>query len=99
MTKVRFLHIADLHLDSPFTGLSALSDVVYKELKDAAYKSLTRIVTRAIAEQVDFVLIAGDIYDKEDRSIKAQVQFYKEMKRLQEAEIDVFFNSRESRFS
>lgn len=90
MTKVRFLHIADLHLDSPFTGLSALSDVVYKELKDAAYKSLTRIVTRAIAEQVDFVLIAGDIYDKEDRSIKAQVQFYKEMKRLQEAEIDVF---------
>ncbi|WP_167629233.1 metallophosphoesterase family protein [Listeria valentina] len=90
MAKVRFLHIADLHLDSPFTGLSALSDVVYKELKDAAHESLVRIVTRAIAEQVDFVLIAGDVYDKEDRSIKAQVQFYKEMKRLQDAEIDVF---------
>ncbi|EUJ33605.1 Ser/Thr protein phosphatase family protein [Listeria floridensis FSL S10-1187] len=51
---------------------------------------MEKIISHAISERVEFVLIAGDIYDKEDQSIKAQVQFYKEMKRLEEARIDVF---------
>ncbi|EIA19620.1 metallophosphoesterase family protein [Listeria fleischmannii] len=90
MTEVKFLHVADLHLDSPFIGLKSLPRAIYEQIKEASYRSFQAITKRAIAEKVDFVLIAGDIYDKEDRSIKAQVQFYKEMKRLQEAKIDVF---------
>ncbi|EUJ33606.1 hypothetical protein MFLO_00070 [Listeria floridensis FSL S10-1187] len=40
MTKIRFLHIADLHLDSPFAGLSLLPEEIYSELQDAAARSL-----------------------------------------------------------
>ncbi|WP_088809337.1 MULTISPECIES: DNA repair exonuclease [unclassified Listeria] len=90
MKEVKFLHIADLHLDSPFVGLKSLPKPIYEQIKEASYRSFQETIRRAVAEQVDFVLIAGDIYDKEDRSIKAQVQFYKEMKRLEEAKIDVF---------
>ncbi len=90
MKEVKFLHIADLHLDSPFTGLKSLPKPIYEKIKEASFHSFQETIKRAIAEQVDFVLIAGDVYDKEERSIKAQVQFYKEMKRLEEAKIDVF---------
>ncbi|MBC2024923.1 metallophosphoesterase family protein [Listeria booriae] len=90
MREVRFVHIADLHLDSPFLGLRHLPDSVFEKLKNSTFASLARGIDVAIREAVDFVIIAGDIYDEEDQSIKAQARFYKEMERLNQAGIPVY---------
>lgn len=86
---VRFIHAADLHLDSPFSGLQHLPDEIWKEVRESTFQSLHTIIEHALNEEVDFVLFAGDIYDIEDRSVKAQAQFKQEMERLKEADIPV----------
>ncbi|EAC9742126.1 exonuclease SbcCD subunit D [Listeria monocytogenes] len=90
MKEIQFLHMADLHLDSPFIGLSTLPQPLFSTIQESTFQSLERITTVAIKEAVDFVLIAGDIYDSEDQSVRAQARFSKEMKRLEVANIPVF---------
>ncbi|EAD2563022.1 metallophosphoesterase family protein [Listeria monocytogenes] len=90
MKEIQFLHMADLHLDSPFIGLSTLPQPLFSAIQESTFQSLERITTVAIKEAVDFVLIAGDIYDSEDQSVRAQARFAKEMKRLEAANIPVF---------
>ncbi|EAD8167713.1 exonuclease SbcCD subunit D [Listeria monocytogenes] len=90
MKEIKFLHMADLHLDSPFIGLSTLPQPLFSAIQESTFQSLERITTVAIKEAVDFVLIAGDIYDSEDQSVRAQARFAKEMKRLEAANIPVF---------
>jgi len=87
---VRFIHAADLHLDTPFVGLEAASKTLAEKLRQAPYQSLSNIVELAIAEGVDFVLLAGDLYNTERVNIKAQSLFIEELKRLETAEIPVF---------
>ncbi|EPD9051195.1 metallophosphoesterase family protein [Listeria monocytogenes] len=90
MKEIQFLHMADLHLDSPFIGLSTLPQPLFSAMQESTFQSLERITTVAIKEAVDFVLIAGDVYDSEDQSVRAQARFAKEMKRLEAANIPVF---------
>jgi DNA repair protein SbcD/Mre11 len=80
--QVTFLHTADLHLDSPMVGLSKLPEKIYKRLLNSTFIALKRLIDAAIEKQVDFLIIAGDVYDGEDRSIRAQVKFRQEMERL-----------------
>ena len=87
---VRFIHAADLHLDSPFKGIKSLPAFVWEAIYQSTFQALTRLVDLAIKEQVDFVCLAGDIYDGEDRSVKAQAYLKKEMTRLKEARISVY---------
>ncbi len=62
MTKVKFIHTADLHLDTPFKGLSNLNNDLANKLKDATFKSFKRITNLCIEKKVDFLIIAGDIF-------------------------------------
>lgn len=87
---VKFIHAADLHLDSPFKGLKQLPRNILKTVKESTFLSLRNIVNEAIKNKVDFVLLAGDIYDIDDRSIKAQVFLKDELERLKAENIPVF---------
>ncbi|KZE67198.1 hypothetical protein AWM68_04895 [Fictibacillus phosphorivorans] len=69
---IKFLHCADLHLDSPFKGLSSLPEGLFKRLSESTFLSFKRLIDLAISEKVDFVVIAGDLYDSGNRSLKAQ---------------------------
>jgi DNA repair protein SbcD/Mre11 len=71
---VRFVHAADLHLDSPFRGLGQISPVVAERLRDASFATLDRLARHARAADVDCLLLAGDTYDGADRSVRAQVR-------------------------
>jgi exonuclease SbcD len=82
MTKVKFIHTADLHLDTPFKGLTGWNSDLASRLKDATFKSFQRIITLCITEQVDFLVIAGDIFDSENRSLAAQLKFFTELQKL-----------------
>ncbi|MDR4887214.1 DNA repair exonuclease [Fredinandcohnia sp. QZ13] len=90
MNTITFLHIADLHLDSPFSGLANTPSELFKRVQESTFTSLTRLINIAIEKKVDFVVIAGDLFDGEDRSLRAQSRFRKEMERLQEHHIEVF---------
>jgi len=87
---VRFIHAADLHLDSPFKGLNDVPENYRNKILESTFQSLRNIVQLAISKQVDFVLFAGDIFDIEDRSVKAQVSFKREMERLFKENISVY---------
>nr|WP_309098939.1 DNA repair exonuclease [Fredinandcohnia onubensis] len=90
MDALTFLHIADLHLDSPFSGLTNLPSKVFKRVQDSTFTSLARLINIAIEQKVDFIIIAGDLFDGEDRSLRAQSRFRKEMERLQDHDIEAF---------
>jgi len=91
MAQLKFLHVADLHLDSPFVGLrSAVPEHVAGALQKATFSAYDRVIETALKEQVDFVLIAGDIYDGKDRSLRAQLRFRDGLARLARSGIESF---------
>ena len=89
-TMVKFIHAADLHLDSPFIGLKTLPDFIWNAIYLSTFSALTTIVDSAIEEKVDFICLVGDIYDNDERSVKAQAYLRNEMERLNKAEIPVY---------
>ncbi|TYS83264.1 DNA repair exonuclease [Rossellomorea aquimaris] len=90
MSKVTFIHTADLHLDSPFKGLRHLPEELFQRVQNSTFASFERIVEHAVKRKVDFFIISGDLYDEEDRSIRAQARLKKQFQRLGEAGITVF---------
>ena len=86
---MKFIHFADAHLDSPFSGLSFLPSKEFNQIYQAADQSLTRIVDLALAEKVDLVLIAGDTFDSAKPSPRSQLFFAQQIKRLTDAQIQV----------
>ena len=90
MEPLRFVHAADLHLDSPFRGIGDASASLKEQLQAATLGALGRVVDHTIESQSDFLVIAGDIYDSKDRNLRALVSFRKEMERLAERNIPVF---------
>ncbi|WP_142828746.1 metallophosphoesterase family protein [Planococcus soli] len=92
MESIRFIHTADLHLGSPFIGMKGLGKEHWKKLKDSTLDAFDRLVQYALDEKPDFVLIVGDIYDGEDRSIRAQARFQQGMQQLSEQRIPVILS-------
>ena len=90
MESFRFIHTADLHLDSPFRGLAETSPGLRDTLQSATLGALNRVVDHTINSKADFLIIAGDLYDSKDRSLRALVSFRKQMERLAERHIPVF---------
>ena len=88
---LRFVHAADLHLDSPFTGIRATApENVAKALYSATFDSYQNIIDLCISEGVDALLVAGDIYDGADRSLRAQRSFIDGLRSLDSAGIRSF---------
>jgi len=80
----KYIHTADLHLDSPFISLGKVDHELANVLRDASLDALDNIVELAITEQVNFVLFAGDIYDGARRGVRAQFRFLKGLRKLDE---------------
>ena len=76
MARLRFVHAADLHLDSPFRGMrSEAPEYVAETLRRATFQAYDNIVDLCLKERVDALLVAGDIYDGAERSLRAQLRF------------------------
>lgn len=86
----RFLHTADLHLDSPLKALALRDPDLAAEVGVATREALTRLVTLALSEAVDFVLFAGDVWDGQDSSTKTPRFFKQQLLRLDQAGIPSF---------
>lgn len=85
----RFLHAADLHLDSPLRGLARRGSMADSFL-DASRRALENLVAAAIAHEAAFLIIAGDIYDGDWKDFATGQFFVRQMGRLAQADIRVF---------
>lgn len=90
MREFSFIHTADLHLDSPFRGISEVHEKIGLELTEATFRTFNKMIDLCIEKQVDFLLITGDIYDGADRSLRAQLLFRDGLKRLSESGIKAY---------
>jgi len=90
MKRLRFVHAADLHVDSPFKGMSALPERVRERVRESTFDALKELVAVAMEVKADFVLISGDVYDLSDRSLRAQIRFQKAMEQLAARGIPVY---------
>lgn len=87
---MRFLHAADLHLDSPLRGLARYDGAPVDRLRTATRAALERLTDRALDEKIDFLLLAGDLYDRDWQDFHTGLFFREQMARLHRAAIPVF---------
>lgn len=90
MSTFRFLHAADIHLDSPLIGLASVEGRVAERIRTAPRAAFEALVERAIEDEVDFLVIAGDLYDGTWRDYKTGLFFAEQMGRLNQARIPVY---------
>jgi DNA repair exonuclease SbcCD nuclease subunit len=87
----KFLHAADIHLDSPLLGLDRYEGAPVEAIRGAARKAFCQLVQLAKHERVDFVVLAGDIYDGNWLDYNTGLFFVKEVRELGKAGIPVVF--------
>jgi DNA repair exonuclease SbcCD nuclease subunit len=87
---MRFIHAADIHLDSPLRGLERYEGAPVAELRGATRHALENLVRLCLEERVDFLLIAGDVYDGDWKDYNTGLFFARQMTRLREGGIKVF---------
>jgi DNA repair exonuclease SbcCD nuclease subunit len=87
---LKFIHAADIHLDSPLVKLDAYEGAPAGEIRGATRRAFENLVQTAIDEKVAFVLIAGDLYDGDWKDYNTGLYFVSRMARLREAGIPVF---------
>jgi exonuclease SbcD len=86
---MKFVHAADLHLDSPLRGLAQQAHAPLERVRTATRKALSHLVELCIAQRASLLLIAGDIYDGDWRDYKTGLYFAHQMARLREAGVQV----------
>ena len=87
---IRFVHASDLHLDASFGGVDATDDTVAGAFSRSTLEALDRVVALCIDQEVDFLVIAGDLYNSADRSLRGELAFQRAMRKLADSGIAVF---------
>jgi len=87
---VRFIHAADIHLDSALHGLERYEGAPVEEIRSATRRAFDNLIALAIDEEVAFVLLVGDLYDGDWKDYNTGLYFVERMGRLREAGIRVF---------
>src|SRR5205807_945373 len=85
----KFIHAADIHLDSPLRGLERYEGAPADKIRQATRDAFENLVQAAIDEEVAFVLIAGDLYDGDWKDYQTGLYFVAQVSRLREANIPV----------
>lgn len=86
----RFVHAADIHLDSPLRSLALRDPDLADLIGNATRRAFVRVVDLCFDEQVDALLLAGDLYDGDQTSMKTARFLAEQLRRLHEAGIRVF---------
>lgn len=81
-SRMKFLHAADLHIDSPLRGLERRDDSPADEIRRAPRDAFVNLVDLALAESVDFVVLAGDVFDGDWKDVRTGSFFARQVARL-----------------
>lgn len=89
---MKFIHAGDIHLGNPFLGLRNLPNWVQNIVQDAGNTAFRRLIADAIAEQVDFVLLPGDLFNSNEVDAQIELTVLKAFDELRAASIPVFLS-------
>jgi DNA repair exonuclease SbcCD nuclease subunit len=89
----KFIHTADIHLDSPLHRLEAYEGAPVAEIRQASRRAFENLIDLAVTESVDAVLIAGDLFDGDWKDYHTGLYFITQIHRLKTAGIAVFIAS------
>lgn len=89
--SVTFIHAADLHIGAPFKGLRSSSESWASKMTHAVPEAFARMIELAIEDEVDFVVLPGDIFDNAHPSYRDFRMFVRGMDRLRDAGIPVYY--------
>lgn len=87
---MKFIHCADVHLDTPLQGLADYPGAPINEIRNATRRAFEKVLDTALSEEVDFLIIAGDLYDTGLKSFESALFFNKQMARLADKGISVY---------
>jgi len=90
VTSLVFVHTADCHLDSPFKGIGREESAVAERLRNAQRGVFDDLVNLCIEREAAFLVIAGDLFDAEERSLTTRVRLREAFRKLGSAGIRVF---------
>ena len=82
----RFLHLADLHLETNFGGRPQTRD----RLRQATLEAFDRAITYALDNDLHAVLAAGDLFDDPLLSLRTEVELVRQVRRLGEGGIGFY---------
>jgi DNA repair exonuclease SbcCD nuclease subunit len=85
----KFIHSADIHLDSSRHNLDLYEGAPVEEFRQATRRAFENLINLAISEKVAFVLIAGDLYDGDWKDYNTGLYFVSQMTKLRDAGIPV----------
>lgn len=86
----RFVHAADLHLDSPFKGLAELPNELREQVLQSTFTAWDKLVDLTIRCGADALLLGGDLFDGAHRTLRAEWRLRRGLDRLGEAHVQVF---------
>lgn len=87
--RMKIVHAADLHLDSPLSGLERYEGAPVDRIRGATRAALVNLVDLALDEMASLVLLAGDLFDDDWKDYSTALFFRAEMRRLAEANVNV----------
>jgi DNA repair protein SbcD/Mre11 len=87
---MKFVHAADLHIDSPLCGLAAYDGAPVERVRGATRRALHNLVDLCLAESAAFLVLAGDVFDGDWKDFNTGLFFVKELSRLRDAGTRVF---------
>ena len=91
--KITFLHTADLHFGAPMRGFCDLSEQWATRLRSAISEAYDRVIDAALANDVDFVVIAGDMFDTSGASYADYLHFFEGLQKLDDARISTYLTT------
>lgn len=86
----KFIHAADIHLDSPLRGLEKYEGAPVERIRTSTRRALENLVELALYENVDFLLIAGDLYDGDWSDYNTGLFLTRTLSKLADAAVPVF---------
>lgn len=87
---MKFIHCADIHLDSPLRGLKKYEGAPVSEIRAASRRAFQNVIDLALAQNADFIIIAGDLFDGDWPDFNTGLFFISQMNRLREVGIRAF---------
>jgi DNA repair exonuclease SbcCD nuclease subunit len=86
---MKFVHAADLHLDSPMRGLATYPGAPIEAMRGATRQAFESLVELCVDENAQLLVIAGDIYDGDWKDFSTGLYLRAQLTRLREADIEV----------
>ena len=86
----RFIHAADIHIDSPLRGLEAYEGAPVDQIRGATRQAFVNLVDLAIDREVDFVILAGDLFDGPWQDVQTGLWTARQFRRLERDNIPVY---------